>query len=618
MLEKKKWYKRRVYQILIVVVVLVVIGFISRTGKEEKIDFSSVVTERQDLIQSVSETGSVKADLDVNYGWEVFGRVIEVNKKVGDSVVKGDVVARLASSKQRARLSEAASSLAAARARLNLELAGAANENVRKSKSVVDQAEAVVLQYRAQLDKTRSKAGQDVIDAENALATAENNLRLAEGGDQSQIVQDAYTDLLNILKIAVTTLSNSLKESDDVLGIDNSGVNEDFKDILAAFQPNVLSSAKASYKISKEKKEVAENIVVFLNSNNIEDIDDAALKVNDAIQALRENLFYVQQTLNATSPRVGYLTQAQLDLLKSDINIALINVNTQGSNVTNGQQAVTVARNSLLSVELIFNKAKLALESVRIQTQADISIAEAQLSTQEASLDQQRASYDLLVADPRDVDLAALRAEVNRQGANVQALQDDVSKTNLVALADGVISVLDIDIGENVNAGQNVFTIISSQLSVEVDVSESDIAKVSVGDSALITLDAFGDEHTFSAEVVSIEPAETEISGVVYYKTKILFVDNDGGDIEGFDVRAGMTANVEILTDKAENQIVIPQRAIITENGKSVVRVVTNKDKGHYVEREVITGLRGNDGLIAISSGLEEGEEIITFIREDN
>lgn len=112
--------------------------------------------------------------------------------------------------------------------------------------------------------------------------------------------------------------------------------------------------------------------------------------------------------------------------------------------------------------------------------------------------------------------------------------------------------------------------------------------------------------------VVDVEPAETEISGVVYYKTTVQ-LDLEEENAEG--VRPGMTANVKIVSNTKPGVLVLPRRAVL-RNGREYVRVLTN-EKGAYEERDVTTGLQGDDGLIEIISGLKEGEEVVTFIKEN-
>lgn len=614
---KKKWYKKRRNQIIIAIAGIVIIGLIANGAKPDIPEFSSTTVDKIDLIQSVSETGAVQADLKVDYGWEVSGRVIEINATLGQTVQKGDIIAKINNGKQAARLQEAQSAYAAAVARLNLEIAGAADEDIRKSQAAVDQAKAAVNQYTAQLEKTKATANQNIINAEKNLADAEVDLRLSAGGNQSQVVQDSYDDLVNILKTAITVLSDALTEADNILGIDNTFANDAYDDILSDEVPINLSNARSSYKRAKDSKSLAELEVIFLSSNDQELVNNTAQKVQEAVSNVQQNLFYVQLALDTTFPREGFLTQAELDTLKGNINTARTSVDSQGTKVTNGIQAITTAKNSLTTAQIAYDKADVAYNTTKQQEAANVSIAEAQLAAQQANLNQAQASFDALIVDPRDVDLASLRADVSRQGANVAALRDDFNKTQLIALADGVISTLDVEVGETVTANQQVLSIISPQLSVDVDISESDIAKIENGDAVDITLDAFGDDVHFSAKVVSIEPAETEISGVIYYKTKMLF-DEPTEENKNYDIRAGMTANIDIHTDRKDQVLVIPQRAVLNKDQKTIVRRVTNEEKGQFEEVEVTVGLKGNDGQIEIVSGLNQDDIIITFINEDN
>ena len=175
-----------------------------------------------------------------------------------------------------------------------------------------------------------------------------------------------------------------------------------------------------------------------------------------------------------------------------------------------------------------------------------------------------------------------------------------------------MLARLNMEVGENITAQVQVAKIVSSALSVDVDISESDVAKVSVSDEVFVTLDAFGDDRVLQGTVVSVEPSETEVSGVIYYTTHIAFSNAQVMD----DVRPGMTANINIITETKKDVLVIPQRAVLEQEGKKIVRVVKEVAAGVFEEREVTTGLRGDEGKIEIISGLSEGENIVTFLKE--
>jgi HlyD family secretion protein len=610
--KKKRFYKKKWFWIIVLAAMITATAVFTRGG-EQVPEFSSAVVERKDLRQTVSETGSVIADLEVRYGWEMSGRVASIEKQVGDMVAEGDVIAAIDDAKQRATVKEARSGLAGALAKLNLELAGPSEDQERQSWASVEQARASLVEAKANLEKAKAKAESDIVTAQKALQTAQNDLQLAEGGDNSQLVNDAYEDLVNALKSALTNMTRALTESDNILGIDNTVANDDFEIYLSILDSSYLNRAELSYLKSKTARGRAIDVVMPLTlSSENSVIDDAAFEMQNALTTLQSHLLDVQLMLVQATVPTGELSESELDTLKTNITTQQTSVDSSATNVANMRQATAVARNSLFSYQIAYDKAVLALETTRRQANADVQIAEAAVLTREAIAREKEAAHNQLVNPPRAVDVASLRADVARQSATIESLQDDLDKTKLVALASGVLATLDIEIGENVSANQEIMSIVSSQLTVEVDISESDIAKVSIDDPVSLTLDAFGEDRVFTGTVASVDPAQTEISGVIYYKTKV-FIDLTDGEM----IRPGMTANVDIMTDTREGVLVIPRRAILERGSQRFVRVLIDPKTAEYEEREVQTGLRGDDGEIEVTSGLGEGEEIITFIREE-
>jgi len=137
------------------------------------------------------------------------------------------------------------------------------------------------------------------------------------------------------------------------------------------------------------------------------------------------------------------------------------------------------------------------------------------------------------------------------------------------------------------------------------NISEVDIGIIDLGQPVNITFDAFSEEE-FSGRVIEINPAETLIQGVVYYKIKTAM------EMENKKIKPGMTANLIITTDSRENVLILPQRAVTEKEGKKLVKIPENKG---YKEVEVETGLRGSQGEIEIISGLKQGDIVITFIK---
>jgi len=92
------------------------------------------------------------------------------------------------------------------------------------------------------------------------------------------------------------------------------------------------------------------------------------------------------------------------------------------------------------------------------------------------------------------------------------------------------------------------------------------------------------------------------IQDVVYYRVTVALADST--DKEIFN---GMTANVVFATAQKENALYVPQRAVLT-NAEKYVRVLENNQ---VKEVPVILGLKGDGGMVEITSGLSEGQDVV-------
>ena len=178
-----------------------------------------------------------------------------------------------------------------------------------------------------------------------------------------------------------------------------------------------------------------------------------------------------------------------------------------------------------------------------------------------------------------------------------------------------MVTEVNVSAGEQTSASEpEVKMLATENYEIEVDIPESDIAKVTVGDRSEIVLDAFTDEDLFEGTVTTINPAQTEIQDVIYYRVTVSFAAQQPAGVSGLveQIKPGMTADVTIETDRKENALVIPSRAIKEKNGDKVVTVLEN---GQAVDKVVTIGLRGDEGFVEILTGLQAGDEIVTFVR---
>jgi HlyD family secretion protein len=220
-----------------------------------------------------------------------------------------------------------------------------------------------------------------------------------------------------------------------------------------------------------------------------------------------------------------------------------------------------------------------------------------------ASLDTAKKNLALARAGTTPEDIAAKEAEVKAAEADLRAARAALGKTVIRAPFAGVVSRMDAKVGETASPGTPVAGLMSEgRFHVETYIPEISIASVAVGNSATVTLDAYGANETFGATVIALDPAETLREGVTTYKTMLQFDDADSR------IRSGLSANIAIETGVKEQAIVVPKGAIAYRNGQSFVLKRVN---GDTVEVPVTIGKTSALGQTEVTTGLEAGDVIV-------
>ncbi len=232
---------------------------------------------------------------------------------------------------------------------------------------------------------------------------------------------------------------------------------------------------------------------------------------------------------------------------------------------------------------------------------ARINPTDSQLKQAQATLEQARAQLAKLTA-PTANDLRSAQANVDQMRAARDLAQAKLDDAVLRAPFDGFVTHVDFDLGSLVPVGRTVLTIADpSELRVEVNIDETDIARVGVGQEVTIGLDAYP-EVTMAARVSEVAASATVTQGVVNY---IVTVTVDPGDVPA---RMGMTANANIVVGKKDNVLLVPNRAIRASGSKRFV--ILSRPNGESQEVEVRLGL-ANDQETEVIEGLSEGQQVL-------
>ena len=231
------------------------------------------------------------------------------------------------------------------------------------------------------------------------------------------------------------------------------------------------------------------------------------------------------------------------------------------------------------------------------------------LQIQQEQLDLKRRKWGTL--KPEEKEAAKLAVESAR--ATTWTLQKQMKKNIVYAPIDGIIAKKYLEDGEMATTGKPLVTISGEKgFEIEADVPESDIDKIKIGQKGQATFDAFLSDEIFEFEVTEVEPTATIIQDVVYYRVTFKILTEEKR------IKSGMSTDIDILTAEKKDVLAVSNQAIKNEDGKRYVEILeTGTDQQKTVRRAgVKAGLRGDSGLTEIVSGLSEGEEVITFVKE--
>ena len=292
--------------------------------------------------------------------------------------------------------------------------------------------------------------------------------------------------------------------------------------------------------------------------------------------------------------------------------------------------AVESAEANLAAAEANGNLAKENMTKARKDHDRSRQLYDKDLES-EASLDGTYAAAEVEVARYQ----AALE-RVQQARASLRQARDDLAKTTIHAPMSGTISRLNKELGEMALGSQfqeDVILEISNLQGMEalVDVDENDIVSVALADTAEIEIDALP-ETRYPGEVTEIaSSAKTSSQGTTDQKTE--FEVKVAITEPGSDLRPGMTASSEIVTDVREDCLSVPIQCVAvrtpeqlggpgaeTEDGDEEPRFVPDRDgfvevvwvidDGHAVARQVETGIQ-SETHIEILSGLAEGDQVV-------
>lgn len=600
--------KRKSTYVILALIAGGVVWLQYRQARREQPEYEIATVERRDLVQSVEVTGEIKPAERIELAFDRNGTVSTINVTVGTTVKEGEVLAELKNDDVRFAVRNAQAALTKAKAALNQKIAGYTKQDIRIGETNVDKARAAYDKAVTDLAAARQTVQDNLKSAELAAETAKNK-RDNQNATLNQSLQNALDSERIALLTALGPLHTGLTDGDQIAGVDDTAANSLYKNLLGIYDGATMPAARISYQTAKPAKLAAETSVRALSASSAKaEIQAASDKLQNANLLVQTFLGDVQKVL-ASSIAGPNLTATELAAKKTTIDTDRVNISAQNTAVLNANQSVKntelTSKDTKQQLEDAYQAALVDVSIARTKVTTDVNAAEAEVAIQLAALESARADLDLRKAPVREVDLAPLRAAVQEADVAFEKANNDLKRIQIIAPVDGTVSEVLPSPGEQVAMNAVAIKMVGTmEYDVEALIPEADIAKVRVGQSARMTLDAYGDDVVFDGKVNAIDPDQTKVQEAVYYKTRVQV------EPAGRDVKPGMTANVTVVTDERKNALVVPLRAVRTKEGteEKIVRVL---EGGTPREVTVELGLRGDEGRVEVTKGLQEGQTVI-------
>lgn len=437
-----------------------------------------------------------------------------------------------------------------------------------------------------------SLATLDTVQLVIERARAQSTLTIAQS-KYDQLIEGSSTEEIQIAQTDVENAETALDDAKYQYEEDLSQAYENALNILdntylkASGAFNTVNTIKKTYFSSGDQESTTINnkktaIETFVNILKTQ-IDEARAlpnneNIDNALITAKNNLNDIYLALNIIRDMTETINYTSVISAtdKTSLNTERTNINTSLSNIINAQQTISLAK---------------------IDGQTD-------LNTAEGNLREAQDDLALKLAKPSWPNIDLYQAQVSQAKAEVDLLDNKISEATLKSPVQGKVTKINKELGEMVqpSLSESVVTILpASPYEIETDIYEEDIVKMAVNNPVEISLIAFSDQ-IFQGKVISINPAEELIDGVVYYTVTISFETVPDG------IKPGMTADVIIKVAFKENVLTIPGEAVQKKDGKKIVKV--SKDN-KIEEREIVIGLEGSDDTVEVISGLNEGEKVV-------
>jgi len=436
-------------------------------------------------------------------------------------------------------------------------------------------------QFIAQIDSRSAR--QAVADAQTNLEKAQLNLEKMRGLSNSSgtlrgskevasdDLQKAYDDGFNNVSSAFLSIPSVVSGLHSVIFDNTSSQNQQNSD----WYSNLISTVDSTGRAEQYKKDVATAYntaekqynttfdyykTISRESDNasieklISDTYDTTKLLADSVKTTSNFLDYIKKTLG-------------------DHNLPIPTILTTHQNLLSGYTSTT---NSFLT----------------------------SLYSSKNTIQNNKESLVTVDFDIKDQEIVVSQAQNSLANA-----KETLSNYYVTAPFAGVLAVMNAKVGDT--APSTVATIVTKTLVAEISFSETDIAKIKVGQKATLTFDAVPD-LTITGSVSQVDILGTSSQGVVSYNVKVVL------DLQDDRIKPGMSVSAVVITDTKTDALYVPNSAVKTQQGSYYVLLVSDKVNAEDIQNTAGVALKNTPTRQAVEIGLadDQSTEILSGLNE--
>jgi multidrug efflux pump subunit AcrA (membrane-fusion protein) len=568
-----------------------------------------VPVERGAVVATASADGNVESAQQLSLSFQGSGRIVQVAVKDGDRVHRGELLARLEDGPQRARLTAAQANLGSAQSRLTQTRTGLTPVELAAHRRLADQAQIAVLNARRDLADAGRVARTNVRGLRRALARAEVSgeildlreaeLRAVQERAQVRVLRRRYLEAKAARDADARDLEQALnrqRKAQNRTPADDRLTQQSLNQ--ATYDVNVMQARVNNDNVDvTNARQALDNVVAYMR-NLVLEVDNrrtalrnARRNLGDAGNNLSNGIAGARQQINSARDSLA-TTQAQLQVTLAQNRVGeqvkAADVAAAMADVAQAVSSVEDARKALADTEL-------RAPTVGVVGHVNAKVGEVVRPSLGTSPATQPPSPQPSAAAPPSTTTTTPSPQASGQGAA------NPSPSGAPAGAAGPNLL-----GIGGQGGQALITLAQTEgLQVKADFSETDVARMSVGDHASVTVEPFPNRR-FSSHVAQIDPIPTVAANVVTYEVTLVL------DGDTYRVKPGMSATANVTLARVDHALTVPRTAVRSPQGAqpTVTVVLPN---GRLEPRLVVTGLQ-SDSKVQILGGVGLGERVVPTI----